>query len=163
MHMVIYALVAASTEDDALAAGTTVFDGLVGGGVHTKAVFDYYVTFDEEGTTVAGQTRWGDLPVAAPVDSEDGQALLERGWTATEKAFQRHLERAKEALEEYDDEAIMRDQDLVRHTFHQLGAYRGSSIALYDEHGNGIRHREQLDRRLEASGECWIVPADVHY
>jgi hypothetical protein len=29
-------------------------------------VFDYYVCFDEEDTTVAGKARWGDLPTAAP-------------------------------------------------------------------------------------------------
>lgn len=48
MHMVMYTLVEASTRDDALATGKTVFDRLVG------AVFDYYVTFDEDETSVAG-------------------------------------------------------------------------------------------------------------
>jgi len=48
MHMVIYALVEASTHDDALATGTTVFDRLVGADPYTGAVFDYYATFDEE-------------------------------------------------------------------------------------------------------------------
>ncbi len=32
----------------------------------------FRVTFDESGTSVAGYARWGDLPVAAPVDSDDG-------------------------------------------------------------------------------------------
>lgn len=72
MHMVIYALVEASTQDEALSAGRAVFDRLVGAVPHAGAVFDYYVTFDEEDTTVAGTARWGDLPVAAPVESEDG-------------------------------------------------------------------------------------------
>jgi len=62
MHMVIYTLVEASTEDDALATGKTVFDRLVGAVPHAGAVFDYYVTFDEEETSVAGSVRWGDLP-----------------------------------------------------------------------------------------------------
>src|SRR6056297_2206114 len=83
MHMVIYALVEASTHDDALATGKTVFDRLVGADPHAGAVFDYYVTFDEEDTTVAGKARWGELPVAAPVDSERGQDLLDSGWEAT--------------------------------------------------------------------------------
>ncbi len=72
MHMVIYALVEASTENEALAAGKTVFNRLVGSEPHSCAVFDYFVTFDEEDTSVAGKARWGELPTAAPVDSDDG-------------------------------------------------------------------------------------------
>ena len=130
---------------------------------HTGAVFDYYVTFNEEDTTVAGKARWGDLPVAAPVESEAGQGLLDRGWEATEEEFQRNLDRVKEGIEELSDEEIMLDEDLVRHAFHQVGAYDGTSVFLYDEHGCGIRHRGQLDRVLERLDECWIVPADVHF
>ena len=69
----------------------------------------------------------------------------------------------KEALNDLSDEAIMRDEDLARHAFHQVGAYDGPSVFLYDEHGSGIRHRGQLDRILDESDDLWIVPADVHY
>jgi len=161
--MVIYALVEASTENEALAAGKTVFNRLVGAEPHSRAVFDYFVTFEEEDTSVAGKARWGELPTAAPVDSDDGQDLLERGWEATREEFERNLERVKEAIEELSDEEIMRDEDLVRHAFHQVGAYDGPTIFLYTEHGTGIRHRGQLDRLLEESEELWIVPADVHF
>jgi hypothetical protein len=161
--MVIYALVEASTENEALAAGKTVFNRLVGAEPHSCAVFDYFVTFDEEDTTVAGSARWGELPTAAPVDSDDGEDLLERGWEATKEEFERNLDRVKEAIEELSDEEIMRDEDLARHAFHQVGAYDGPTIFLYTEHGTGIRHRGQLDRLLEESEELWIVPADVHF
>ena len=40
MHMVIHALVEASTHDDALATGKTVFDRLVGADPHAGAVFE---------------------------------------------------------------------------------------------------------------------------
>lgn len=69
----------------------------------------------------------------------------------------------KEALDDLSDEEIMRDEDLARHAFHQVGAYDGPSVFLYDQHATGIRHREQLDRLLEASEDLWIVPADVHF
>lgn len=69
----------------------------------------------------------------------------------------------KDALDRLSDEAIMRDRDLARHAFHQVGAYDGPTIFLYDEYANGIRHREQLDRLLEESEGLWIVPADVHF
>lgn len=154
MHMVIYALVEASTEDEALAAGTEVFNRLVGAKIDSCTVFDYYVTFDEANTTVAGKARWGDLPAAAPVASSAGQSLLDRGWEATIKKFQRNLDRVKTGLEELSDEEIMRDEDLVRHAFHQVGAYDGPSVFLYDEHGCGIRHRRQLDLVLERYDEC---------
>jgi hypothetical protein len=85
MHMIIYALVEASTHDDALAAGKAVFDRLVGADRYSPAVFEYYTTFDEENTSVAGTARWEELTTAAPVDSEDGQELLERGWEATKE------------------------------------------------------------------------------
>lgn len=162
MHMVIYALVEASTQDEALSTVKTVFDQLVGADLHTCAVFDYYVTFAEE-SCVAGKARWGNLPVAAPIDSGDGQDLLDRGWTATRDEFHRHLDRAREAIEELSPEAIMRDEDLARHAFHQVGAYRGPSVFFYTQHGMGVRHRDHLDRLLEESEDLWIVPADVHY
>ncbi|MFC4360198.1 hypothetical protein ACFO0N_19800 [Halobium salinum] len=163
MHMVIYTLVEASTRDDALATGKSVFDRLVGVDPHAGAVFDYYVTFDDNETTVAGPARWGNLAVAAPVESDEGEELLERGWEATKEEFERNLERVKEAIDELSDEEIMRDEDLARHAFHQVGAYDGPSVFLYDQHASGIRHREHLDRLLEESEDLWIVPADVHF
>ncbi len=57
----------------------------------------------------------------------------------------------------------MRDEDLIRHACHQLGAYEGSSIFLYDEFGGGIRYRDRLDTILDGSDDLWIVPADVHF
>jgi len=163
MHMVIYTLVEASTRDEALATGKTVFDRLVGAVPHAGAVFDYYVTFDEDETTVAGTARWGDLPVAAAVESDEGEELLEHGWEATKEEFQRNLDRVKEALDEFSDEEIMRDEDLARHAFHQIGAYDGPSVFLYDEHGSGIRHRGPLNRILDERDGPWVVPADVHF
>lgn len=161
--MVIYALVEASTEDEALATGKSVFDRLVGAEPHSCAVFDYYVTFEEEDTTVAGKARWSDLPTATLVESDEGQELLNRGWDATKEEFERNLERVKKALDDLTAEEIMRDENLVRHAFHQVGAYEGPTIFLYNEYGNGIRHRGQLDRPLEQGEELWIVLADVHF
>jgi len=86
MHMVIYALVEASTQNDALATGKTVFDRLVGADPHSSAVFDYYVSFDEENTTVAGKGSMGRFTGRIPVDSDDGQDLLDQGGKRRKKS-----------------------------------------------------------------------------
>ena len=70
-----------------------------------------------------------------------------------EGGVKRNLERVKEALDELSDEEIMRDENLSRHAFHQVGAYDGPTVFLYNEYANGIRHREQLDRILEESDD----------
>jgi len=162
MHMVIYALVEASTQNDALATGKTVFDRLVGADPHSSAVFDYYVSFDEENTTVAGKARWGDLPAASPLTRTMDRTYSTKGGKRRKKSSSANLERVKEAIDELSDE-IMRDENLSRHAFHQVGAYDGPSVFLYDQHATGIRHRGQLDRLLEESEDLWIVPADVHF
>lgn len=166
MHMIVYALVDAPTEDEALRDAEVVFDRLVGATTHSASVFDYYVTFDDDESTVAGKERWGDLPVAAPTDSEVGSKLVSQAWDTTKREFQRNLGLVKEALDELSDEEIMRGEELSRHSFHKVGSYAGPSIPLYHEGEMGIRYREQLDRLLEEEQydhAPWIVPADVHF
>ncbi|MWG35023.1 hypothetical protein [Halomarina oriensis] len=161
MHQLIYALVSAPTAEQALSRAQSVFDGLTGRDISEAPVFDYYVTFDDS-SSVAGPARWGDRPTVARIDSPAGQRLLDSGWEATEREFHRTLGRVQEALAECSDEELMGDA-MVRHACRTLGAYRGPSVYLYDEYGQGIRHREALDRILDAEGKgpLWIVPADV--
>ncbi len=163
MHQVIYALVEASTEDAALACGRAAFDRLVGAGPDNAAIFDYYVTFDDERSSGAGKARWGELPVVAPVDSEDGAELLERGWEATKQEFERNLKRVRTAVTEFSDDELMHDKDLARHACYNLGMYRGPSLYLYTEFGDAIRNREHLGHILDADEQLWIIPGDVHY
>ncbi|MFD1648002.1 hypothetical protein [Haloarchaeobius litoreus] len=163
MHQIIYALVDAESEEDALEQANLTFDRLVGARLDERPVFDYYVTFDDEDAAVAGKARWGERPVAARVDSHDGARMLKRGWDATVSEFERNLEKVEEALEEMTVEEMMHDTNLVRHACHHIGAFRGPSLFLYDGHANGIRNRSHLDRVLDSSESLWIVPADVHY
>lgn len=113
MHQLIHALVEAQTEESALAEATMTFDRLVGATPHGAASFDYYVTFDMDDHTTAGRNRWGDLPVAARIDSIEGQALLERGWTATVAEFERNLEKVRDSICEYSTEDVMFDRNLI--------------------------------------------------
>jgi len=164
MHQLIDALVSASTAEQALSEATHVFDGLTGGDLSQAPVFDYYVTFDDDSSRVAGPARWDDRPTVARVNSPAGQQLLDSGWEATEREFHRTLGRVREALSECSDEELMGDA-MARHACRTLDAYRGPSVHLYDEHGQGIRHREALDRVLGTDDKqsLWVVPADVHF
>lgn len=164
MHQIIHAIVDAQSRDDALGvARGCVFDRLVGATVESSAKFDYYVTFDEEGTHVAGKGRWGELPIAARLDSDEGCELLARGWNATKEEFERNLTEVREALASLSDEEIMNDNDLIRHRCRNLGAYAGPPVYLYDESGRGVRTFEDFVWAYEDLDKPWIVPADVHY
>ncbi|WP_440988365.1 hypothetical protein [Haloarchaeobius baliensis] len=163
MHQIIYTLVDAESEEEALEQATVTFDRLVGARLDERPVFDYYVTFDDEDAAVAGKSRWGERPVAAPVDSHEGARLLKRGWDATVAEFERNLEKVDEALEEMTVAEMMHDKALVRHACNNIGSFRGPSLFLYDSHRNGIRNRSHLDRILSSADSLWIVPADVHY
>lgn len=68
------------------------------------------------------------------------------------------LSSAGEALDELSDKEIMCDEDLARHAFHHVGAYDGPAVFLYNEHANGLSHREQLDRVLEESEDFGSCP-----
>lgn len=68
MHQIIHAIVDAQSRDDALGvARGSVFDRLVGATVDSSATFDYYVTFNEEGTHIAGKGGGANSPL--PLDS----------------------------------------------------------------------------------------------
>lgn len=164
MHQIIHAIVDAQSRDDALGvARGCVFDRLVGATVESSATFDYYVTFDEEGTHIAGKGRWGELPIAARLDSDEGSELLGRGWNATKEKFERDLAKVREALTSLSDAEIMNNEDLVRHHCRRLGAHAGPPVYLYDNSGHGIRTFEDFVWAYEDLDKPWIVPADVHY
>ena len=159
MHQLIYAVVTAATSDQALSKAKSVFDQLTGGDLSQTPVFDYYVTFDDDSSRVAGPARWGDRPTLARLNSPTGQQLLTNGWEATEQEFDQNLTRVREALAEYSGEELM-DDDMARHACRNLGVYRGPPIHLYDAHGQGIRHRAALDRFSTSirRGRCGSSP-----
>jgi hypothetical protein len=164
MHQVIHAIVDAQTRDDALGvAQGCVFDRLIGATANSSADFDYYVTFDEEGVSVAGKARYGELPVAARLSSDDGRELLARGWEATKAEFKQNLAKVREAFDALSNEEIMNNDDWARSYCADLGTYAGPPVYLYDEYGCGIRTFDDFARAYEDLDKPWIVPADVHY
>jgi len=165
MHTIIYAIVVAESKEDALGLGKSVFDQLVGVGQHSTPVFDYYTTFDDHSSTVSGPARYGEKPSAVPINDPRGARMLHRGWKYTKAEFDRNMNNIREGLETYSNEEIREDidADMVRYYMDCVGQYRGPSIRLYSEHGEGIRNRRNLDQILEGSDDLWIVPADVHF
>lgn len=159
MHMNIYALVEAPDQQTALESGKDVFRKLCGTGTYGSFPFDYFTTVDESNTE--------PFPVAARIDSETGETLLEDAWDHTIEVFETNLENAREALEEYDADAIRNDAGLSRTHFTRVGALRGSTVPLYDRHATGItrdEHFEEATTSVEGPDhDVWIVPADVHY
>lgn len=170
MHMVIRAVVPATTSQEALECARGVFDGLVENG-HP---FDYYTMFNEDGTSVSGQGRYGELPAVSDITSTEGKELLENGMEANKREFLDHLAKLRKMLVHTDSELFECDDTLgsldgpawFRYTAHHIGQYVGSSIWLYDQYGSGIRNPKELEEVLhQAEHEqkrVWIVPADVH-
>jgi len=162
MHMVILHARRASTEDDALATGKTVFDRLVGAVPRRRCLRLLRRSMKKrhrsparsDGATYRLRHRW------TPMKGE----LLERGWAGRQpKTSSSGISTAsKEALDELSDEEIMRDEDLARHAFHQVGAYDGPSVFLYDEHGSAVGIAASWTESSRRA-ELWIVPADVHF
>jgi len=78
-----------------------------------------------------------------PVDSDDGPGPLDWGGKRRKEEFERNLERVKKKPSTNSPTkcATMRTS---RHAFHQVGAYDGPSVFLYDQHATGIRHRGWL-------------------
>lgn len=160
--MNIYAIVEASSEVNALDQATEVFEPLIGEKREPGTVFDGLQLYTQTDNEDARQSGSEDLPAAAPVDSDVGQELLERGLEATKEKFERTIEDARDALDNLSVEEIQQNKDSARQTFHRLSATKGPMIFLYHEQG-GIRHRKQLEKLLDNSDELWIVPANVHY
>lgn len=159
MHMDIYAIVEAPDQEAALSCGKDVFRQLCGTGTHGRYPFDYFTTVAESDTDT--------MPVAARIDSEAGEELLDMAWDHTIEMFEANLENAREALEEYDADAIRNDEDLSRFHFTRVGAFRGPTVPLYDQHANGISRDADLEEATTSTEgpdfDVWIVPADVHY
>ena len=176
MHQVISAIVYAEDEEEAMNQASRIFDNMV-----VLEIFDYYRTFDEDGDGVSGKSRWGKLPAYAKADSEEGKKLVGDGMKYTKDEFIEDVGKIRECLSKFSDEEIFngdaRENLLFRCYCHHAGQYKGSSVWLYDNDGDGIRTEKEMNDTLgkyaclyEDKGEknpyandtVWVVPADVH-
>ena len=178
-HQIISAIVEAQDEKEALENGKEIFENLCGEG----KPFDYYTTFEGEGTVVSGKDRWGGVPAVIKVDSDEGKKWIDKFMDITKNEFSDNLQRIRKVLEHYSDDDIFegevqsdtskvvdklcktKDIDLhsVRYSMYCCGMYNGYCIWLYNNDGEGIRNQRDLKWALENNGKSnWIIPVDVH-
>lgn len=161
MHTIIYAIVDAQTDEDALGAARTAFDRLTGATPGRGRVFDYCLTLDEVGAD--HPAREEGLPRAARVEEEPGKSLLGAAWAATVKETTDEVERVRTLLDTHDAQAIRRDEGRARQALARLGAPESPTTTLYDANGLGLVRRERVVDVVTGCAEPWIVPADAHH
>ena len=161
MHTIIYAVVDAQTEADALGAARGAFDRLTGATPGRRRVFDYCLTLDE--VSADHPIRDDYIPRAARVDGEPGTSLLGAAWAATVRETTAEVERVREVFDTHDAEAIRRDENRARQALARLGAPDSPTTALYDQHGLGLVRRERVVAVVTGCADPWIVPADAHH
>lgn len=161
MHTIIYAVVDAQTEDDALSAARGAFDRLTGATPGRRRVFDYCLTLDE--VHADHPVREEGIPRAARIDGEPGTSLLGAAWAATVKETTDEIARVRAVLDDHDARTIRRNEGRTRQALARLGAPESPTTALYDEHGLGLVRRERVTEVVTSCDEPWIVPADAHH
>ena len=167
MHMVIRAIVYAQNEQEGLVKAKRIFEDMC-----ENTSFDYYTTFDQEGSPVSGKGGWGNLPAIVLADSKEGKELIEEGMRFTKNEFLEHLKIVRNVLASKSDEKIFAtglDEKMFQHHCYCLGQYQGSSVWLYDNEGFGIKDEKHLKNVLDKwdSNEqddlkIFVVPAGVH-
>ena len=185
MHYVIRALVYAETPEEAIqTAKDNVFEKLVDPEYNTG--FDYYTTFDHEGSCVSGKGRWGDLPAVVKADSKEGKRYIKEGWKYMCREQKYHMDKIRKWLKKGGTLHDLRsgdykrtDGDMMRYHFNRIGQYAGDSYLLYDNAGDAIADKRHLKNVMEKwdsiygdkekyvrnpyeSLSTYVVLADIH-
>jgi len=179
MHALIYAIVYAHDEEEALEKAKNIFGSLV-----ERHVFDYFVTFNV--TVLSPKDRWGDIPAVMNALHPDAMKRISDAMDITWKEFKNNITVVRKLLDTYTDEEIFEENTkeekigkeelaidpiyIARHYFDCIARSEGPGIYLYDNDGAGITSRRVLkyvmnkwyDREYKDL-DIWLVPADVHF
>jgi len=148
--MLIKAIVPGEDKEDALSNAESVFEDLV-----KRRYFDWY---DTEASPYLSNV------VAA--DSPEGKKLIEESLQITRKEFKENLNKIKDAIAKLSEDDLFEDVELFRYYCYCIGQYAGPYVWMYNEYGEGITNKWQLDSALEKKNKdekLWIVSSDVHY
>lgn len=160
-HTIIYAIVDARSEDDALSAARAAFDRLTGMTPGRKRVFEYCLTLDAVHND--HPMREDGFPQAARIDEEPGRSLLGTAWATTVRQTNDEVERVRAVFESHDARAIRRGEGQTRQALARLGAPESPTTTLYDANGLGLLRRERVVEVVSSCATPWIVPADAHH
>jgi hypothetical protein len=186
MHYVIRALVYADTPEEALqTAKDDVFERLVH--PENNSGFDYYTTFEHEGSCVSGKGRWGDLPAVMRADSKEGKRYIKEGWKYMCREQKYHMNKIRKWFKKGGTLHDFRSGDekrtngnMLKYHFNRLGSYSGDTYLLYDNDGEAIDTKRHLKNVLErwdclygdktdyvrnpydAYDHIFVVLADIH-
>jgi len=175
MHALIYAIVYAHNEEEALEKAKNIFADLV-----ERNVFDYFATFDM--TPFSPRDRWGNIPAVMNALHPDAMKRISDAMDMTWKEFKENITTVRKLLDTYTDEEIFEEEakvekskefnpiHIARHYFDCVARSEGPGVFLYDNDGAGITSRRVLkyvmnkwnDKEYEDL-DIWLVPADVHF
>lgn len=149
MHKVIWILVEADEEPSAVAAATDAFERFLqydSDKANPNSHMDYCSPM-VSGSTVAGSDRWTafkDEPLAAPLDSEQGQEWFEEAKKFTMQTFASNL---GQLITQFDEDGSAGAfQSFIEHV-RELASEEGSTSAPY---GNKDELAEEHGTFLEA-------------
>jgi hypothetical protein len=152
--MLIRGLVYDDTEAEALLrAKEDVFESLV-----EEGVFEEYATPDMKDHSLHGCVRPDELPEVARSTSDLGEELIRNGWKATAAETRENLAWIKKFFDDHEMQEFWNSGEVhgeYKYAFNKVGEYRGSSVYLYDQDGQGILTREHLDQVLNHWDSCY--------
>ena len=194
MHMLIGVLVFSKTEEKAIKKARDIVDNLTG----DDKPFDYSTFFTpEEDSPSSGASRYGNRKPAMLVDSLEGRELTEKLLGYTKQELFENLEKVRSGLSVLTPEDVWNGTSkterssnpaskenhieygpgMFRYYCREVGQYKGSSIFLYDQDGEGIRDQQHYDNVMDKwellykdesenpykDLDLYIVPVDVHF
>ena len=162
MHMMMFAIVYAKDEKEALKSAEKIFEGFC-----NEQVIDCFEFFPENENTP-------EVPLVCKADSPRGKKLIKKGMDATKKYFMEDLAEIRRLLNEYTDDELF-ENGKTRVFAEAIGREKGDRVFLYDEDGQGIRTPRYLtdvltkfsraykdDKNPYKDKEVWAVPVKVH-
>ncbi len=168
MHKLIGIIVYSHDKDEAVELADQVASDMCDG----SRIYDWYKMFtadSREGT--AGIARWGELPSAMSIDSNDGKKFIKEQFEETENQIRNAIKKLKTKLVDMDDKLI----DKIIEDGADIDLYSGAfdisnedSVAyLYDNSGEPITTTKMLNRVLtkwsDPEYDIFVVPVDIHY
>lgn len=155
-------LVPASSEPQALARSKVALSQVIHAAKRPVETFKEILLF-EEGNRHLLTDKWGEFPSAVSAESELGAELIDDAISTTEQAFRENFEEVTESIEQYTEDEILENEDLVRNQLLSVGAFVGASVRVYAGKGRPLRSRPQLEEYAQKHDNLWVVPAAARW